>query len=387
MKRIYSIFLILIPVVLLGLAVNNTDLGSRVRRKIQTILPSFKSHPLYIPVPATVSQESLDALSLQKISSQSAKVEPTLAKPSSHYLSNLHHQYQTWNNCGPATLSMTLGFFGLPQTQKDIAPFVKPDPEDKNVSPQELVEYVQKQTTLKVIYTFNADLLKLKLLNSNNIPVMVETWYEPHPNDGMGHYQLVEGYDESKKEFSLFDSFKGPHISISEDKLDGYWKAFNRTILVIYPKEKEEVVKKILGESISIESALPASLENAKTEIAKDQNDTFAWFNLGTTYSLMGKHTEAASAFDKARTLNLPWRMLWYQFRIFDSYLAVDRFQDVYDLTTLNLRQANNLEESLYYRARAERQLDKKDQARLDLKQALKYNKFYTKAEEELRVL
>ncbi len=86
-----------------------------------------------------------------------------------HFLNNLRHEYQTWNNCGPATLAMALSFYNLPQTQKDIAPYVKPDPEDKNVSPSELVEYVRKQTSYKIIHTFNANLLKIKLLIANDV--------------------------------------------------------------------------------------------------------------------------------------------------------------------------------------------------------------------------
>ncbi|OGE26718.1 hypothetical protein A3C26_00995 [Candidatus Daviesbacteria bacterium RIFCSPHIGHO2_02_FULL_39_12] len=282
---------------------------------------------------------------------------------------------------------MALSFYSLPQTQKDIALYVKPDPEDKNVSPQELVEYVRKQTSYKIIYTFNVNLLKVKLLIANDIPVIVETWYEPHPNDGMGHYQLIQGYDEANKELYVYDTYKGPHINISEEKLDSDWKAFNRTVLVIYPAEKEEIVKKILGDTNNTETTLKESLNNTQLEIEKDKSDVFAWFNLGTTLSLTGKHKEATVAFDKARTLNLPWRMLWYQFSIFDSYLAMGRIQDVYDLTTLNLQQANNLEESLYYRAKAEIQQNKKDAARLDLQNALKYNKNYLPAQEELKKL
>src|SRR5438128_1291146 len=48
-------------------------------------------------------------------------------------LSGIEQEYQGWNNCGPATLKMDLGYFGRNDTQQDIAAFTKPDPNDKNV--------------------------------------------------------------------------------------------------------------------------------------------------------------------------------------------------------------------------------------------------------------
>ncbi|MEZ4712257.1 MAG: hypothetical protein R3A44_34025 [Caldilineaceae bacterium] len=35
-------------------------------------------------------------------------------------LTGFNHQWQTWNNCGPATLAMNLSYFGSPLNQADI---------------------------------------------------------------------------------------------------------------------------------------------------------------------------------------------------------------------------------------------------------------------------
>ncbi|HEX2033990.1 MAG TPA: hypothetical protein VHS99_07385, partial [Chloroflexota bacterium] len=54
-------------------------------------------------------------------------------------LQNFRHQYQTWNNCGPATITMATSHFGRAETQAQAAPVLKPNPNDKNVGPDELV--------------------------------------------------------------------------------------------------------------------------------------------------------------------------------------------------------------------------------------------------------
>ena len=76
--------------------------------------------------------------------------------------------------------------------------------------------------------------------------------------------------------------------------------------------------------------------------------------------------------------------MLWYQFGPFEAYLRVGRYQDVIVLADANLRTANNLEESYYYRALARRALGDEEGARADLEAALRYNPLYERALETL---
>ena len=50
---------------------------------------------------------------------------------------------------------------------------------------------------------------------------------------------------------------------------------------------------------------------------------------------------EAAAAFDQARQIGLPWRMLWYQFGPFEAYYETGRYDEVIALAdaTLQTRQ------------------------------------------------
>src|SRR5204863_2933152 len=58
---------------------------------------------------------------------------------------------QGWNNCGPANLTQALQYYGWTGGQDDAASWLKPNREDKNVSPWQMVEYVRTQTGLKAI--------------------------------------------------------------------------------------------------------------------------------------------------------------------------------------------------------------------------------------------
>ena len=60
-------------------------------------------------------------------------------------LTGLTHIWQSWNNCGPATLAMALNYFGKKVGQQEIGAQLRPDPDDKNVGLEEMAAYAQSQ--------------------------------------------------------------------------------------------------------------------------------------------------------------------------------------------------------------------------------------------------
>ena len=307
--------------------------------------------------------------------------------PAQVRLTNFKHDYQGWNNCGPTTLGMLLSHFGFSDTQKEIAPFVKPNSNDKNVSPEELLGYVHSKTGISALVRVDGSMELLKRLMANGIPVIVETWFNPHPNDGMGHYRLLFAYDDAQAKFFALDSYLGPNTSIPYDEFDADWKAFNRLYLVAFQPRQADLLNALMGAVRDDRAMWTQAKAHAQREIASNAADAFAWYNLGSSLGALGDQTEAAKAFDRARKIGLPWRMLWYQFQMFDSYLAVARYQDVLDLSSANLRQAADLEESYYYRGRALQAQGKTGDAIAAFREALRLNKNYQAAAQALEKL
>lgn len=298
-------------------------------------------------------------------------------------LEGVRHEYQTWNNCGPVTIGMQLSYFGRNDTQVETAPFLKPDPDDKNVSPDELAAY-SRSIGFESFVGVGGDLDLLKKLVSNQFPVIVESWFIPEPNDEMGHYLLLIGYDDATGELIFNDSYEGPARRVKAEEFEPLWKVFNRTFVLSYPPERAPVAEAILGDLLDSRVMYTRALQKAQQELQADQNDRYAWFNLGSSLAGLGEMEKAAQAFDQARSLKLPWRMLWYQFGPFEAYYSVGRYQDVIDLATANLNTADNLEESFYWRGRAYEALGNLDAARSDYQRALRANKNYTAAADAL---
>jgi len=289
---------------------------------------------------------------------------------------------------------MALSYWGRTETQRQIAPVLKPDPEDKNVGPEEMAEYA-RSLGLGAVIRVGGNLERLKQLLVAGFPVIVETWYVRDARDQLGHYRLLIGYDDTTQEMITHDSLDGPNLRVSYQKLDELWRVFNRLYLVIYPPERVSELAGVLGSDLDEKGAIARALETAWQEALSPPTDcvayadcadaeSFAWFNVGTNLVALGRYDEAAAAYDQARQLGLPPRMLWYQFGPYRAYYAVGRYEEVVALANATLTTARELEESYYWRALARWALNDKKGAQNDLRAALRYHKDWPPAVEAL---
>jgi tetratricopeptide (TPR) repeat protein len=300
---------------------------------------------------------------------------PTLAPtpagiplPTAVRLQGLQIEPQKMNNCGPANLSINLNFYGLESTQFDVADVVKPHYDDRNVSPEELVAYVNQRTSLRATLYRGGDLLLLKRLIAAGFPVVIEKGYEPDNWQGwMGHYLTLFGYDEMKSSFISMDTFLGPWDgsgrSYSYEEIQRYWEHFNFAFYVVYEPEQEIALQKVIGPTlIKTEDMWRSAVRKALDKAEAEPENAFAWFNLGSSLSQLAAATgesrfygAAVTAFDQARLIGIPPRMLWYQFQLYEAYLEVGRFDDVLALTETILEDTGgqDVEETFLYRGHA----------------------------------
>ncbi len=264
---------------------------------------------------------------------------------------------QDINNCGPAALAMYLRYYGWEGDQFNISTLIKPIPEDRNVNPEELLFFVRTRAGwLNAEYRVNGTMPLLKQLLAAEIPVIIEESFyfdDPFwPNDDLwaAHYLLLTGYDDAAQVFTGQDSFHGADQKVSYQQLDDYWRIFNRVYFLVYLPTQEEQVKTILGEDWDVQTNRQRALDTAQSETQKNADDAFAWFNLGSNLVYFEKYSEAANAYDKARLLKLPQRMLRYQFGPFFAYFHAHRYDDLLALAEYALERTPNSEEALLWR-------------------------------------
>jgi tetratricopeptide (TPR) repeat protein len=208
---------------------------------------------------------------------------------------------------------------------------------------------------LTVQYRVGGDLDTLKKLLAAGIPVIIEESFyfeDPYwPNDDLwaAHYNLITGYDDASQTITAQDSFIGANQVIPYETVQNYWHSFNYVYIMVYPPEKEGEVQAILGENWDVDVNRQNALELSKVETQADPEDAFAWFNLGSNLVYFERYVEASEAFDKARELGLPQRMLRYQFSPFFAYFHTGQIDDLLALTKYALQITRNAEEAFLW--------------------------------------
>jgi tetratricopeptide (TPR) repeat protein len=249
---------------------------------------------------------------------------------------------QGFNMCGEATMSMYMSFWGIEvdsQTQFDIAEAVKPHPDDSNTSPWELVRYGQS-LGFESITRVDGDLYVLRRLIAEGIPVMIERGFDELPEDHwMGHYMLIVGYDDASRELAALDSYWGlktihpdnefPVNYWDYDRFDSLWRHFNRAYIVMYPPERTADVQAIIGEEMNDSIMYGNAVQHARDELVEDSNDFWGWINLGASLVGVGDYEHAAAAYDQARSIHWEFRLLWYQFEMYEAYYQTGQYDKV----------------------------------------------------------
>lgn len=311
--------------------------------------------------------------------------------PRAYKLQNVRFEAQGWNNCGPATLTNALTYFGYTDNQRRAANWLKPNTEDKNVSPDQMVEFVNTQVPEINVFAktrYNGTLELMKRLLVNNFPVIIEKGYDPEPErlGWMGHYLLLVGYDDGFGVFITHDSYIGADINYEYEYIDRMWKDFNYTYIVLYPAQRAAELDAILGTDADPWQNAVNALERARNQAIEDQTDAFAWFNMGTSFVALQMYEEAAIAYDQARSYGLPWRMLWYQFGPFEAYYHAGRYDDMIVLAQANLNDGGGhfVEETYYYGGLAREGKGEYQRAISNYQAALQFNPNFMPAREAL---
>jgi tetratricopeptide (TPR) repeat protein len=206
--------------------------------------------------------------------------------------------------------------------------------------------------------------------------------------DWMGHYTVVSGYDNASQNFTVQDSYlsNGNNLQVPYDGLVSEWRSFDYVFLIVYPKDKQNDLFNVLGSYADEASSDRTAIQIASKEISNFSgvDQFYAWFNRGTSLVHLLDYKGAADAYDQAYTIyatlpkdkNLPFRMTWYQTGPYYAYYFTGRYQDVVQLATQTIGTTHEpyLEESFYWRAKAELALNDKQAATNDLNTSIKYH-------------
>ena len=397
-------------VVILGIFVSIPSIQMRLRWRLDQAITYVRvvMNPISdMPTPEAVPQDQTLVAEIiptrQSTSTPTPRPtnEPTplptptpTSLPASASLPAPEYERQGMNNCGPASLSTYLRFYNWQGSQEDIAGVLKTKPEDRNINVEELDYYVKNYAGwLRVEYRVGGNINLIKSLLANGIPVMIESsmkadkTYWPNDDQWVGHYLFINGYNDATQTVVTQDTYYGPDMAVSYSKLERDWQSFNHVYIVIYLPEQEETVKQVLGENWDQDKNRENALEQAKKDAELEPDNAFHWFNIGTNLVYFERYGDAAAAYDEARNLGLPQRMLRYQFGPFLAYFNALRTDDLMSVAKYAVTITPNSEEAHLWLGWAYFRNGDRQTAESEFKKALKENYKYTDAQYALNYL
>lgn len=293
-------------------------------------------------------------------------------------LPNPKHTYQTFNNCGPATLSMVLSLYGQNISQKELGDQMRPyqhpkgNNDDKTVFGYEFVDWAKKYG-LEATARVNGDIGLLKQFTANGIPVVVKT--QLNPKDDFAHFRLVRGFDESAKKIIQDDSYDGPNKRIAYYDFLSMWQPFNYNYIIVYTKDQKDLVEAIIGQELDDAVMWENMITRAQKEVELDAQNVYPWFTISVASYYLGRYEDAKSAFEKVEH-HLPRRMLWYQIEPIHVYRKLGENDRAFAMIDKILNNGNRAFSELY-QMRGEIYLEKGqiELAKKEFELALFYNK------------
>ena len=312
---------------------------------------------------------------------------PLIAIPSQKVLTNDYHIFQSFNNCGPAALSMALSYYGITKSQETLGLALRPyqnpqgNNDDKSVTLEELAKKAQEYNLL-AYHRPHGSIEILQHFIAQDMPVITRTLLKP--NEDIGHYRIVKGYDSVAQTIVQDDSLQGKNLIYSFDEFNQLWKQFNYEYLVLVPKENQAIAEQILGEDVDPKVAWSKAVALSNKTLEKNPDDTTVRFNLSIAYANSGDYQKSVEEFEKVEN-RLPFRTLWYQIEPIQAYYELGNYERVFEITDKILNNHNRAFSELYIiRGNIYKKQGNIAQARSEFEKAVFYNENLNEAKEAL---
>ncbi len=196
------------------------------------------------PVTAFVTATPTNTLVPTNTPAPTATPTPTLTPtptplPSSALLEPTNYQPQTYNNCGPCSIAILLGYYGPWITQHEVNDIVPPGP-----SVCASADYMPHHQLEGRAYQVPSLRDPIRLLLANGIPVIASQRLELESD--IGHYRVIKGYDDAAGEFISDDPLqsKGPDYHIDYETFARL--ARRGAFVAVYPPEMDAQVQSLM---------------------------------------------------------------------------------------------------------------------------------------------
>lgn len=169
-------------------------------------------------------------------------IVPALAAPTPQpalalALSGLPLYYQGYNDCGPASIAMVLGYYGITVPVTTISQATKPS-QASYMRVDAIAPYVG-QYGLETVTVHGGRIDALQRMVALGVPTIVLQYFVQVGK--VPHFRIVRGFDQPGQWLYLADPLVG-YAKISYTDFETLWNTQGRTFVAVYPPTMRRAV-------------------------------------------------------------------------------------------------------------------------------------------------
>ena len=151
---------------------------------------------------------------------------------------------QTYNACGPASITQVLGYFGLKVNMADVSRHTRPS-ETSYMTAQAIVNFAPLVGMQARLYS-GGTLDTVRAAMKNGLPLIALQSHITDTGKVIPHWRVIAGYNDATKQVYLMDPLLG-HVAISYSDFQFVWKDHRGQFAVLYPPRLAATVQKVIG--------------------------------------------------------------------------------------------------------------------------------------------
>ncbi len=166
------------------------------------------------------------------------------AAPSGYVLQGVPLIRQSYNACGPASITQVMGYFGVKLDMQQVSRLTRPD-EKSYMSGQAILTFAPLVGMEAKLYA-GGNLNTVRAAIKNGLPIIALQSHIPEPGKVIPHWRVIVGYDDARQAVYLMDPLLG-YVGIGYNDFNRVWAAQRGQFALMYPPKLAATVRKAVG--------------------------------------------------------------------------------------------------------------------------------------------
>ena len=164
--------------------------------------------------------------------------------PTGYTLQGMPLVRQTYNACGPASITQVLGYFGLNVALADVSRLTRPS-ERSYMTAQAIVDFAPQVGMEARLYS-GGSLATVRAAIRRGLPLIALQSHIPRAGTVIPHWRVVVGYDDATAQVELMDPLLG-HVAMGYADFTRVWADHQGQFAVLYPPQMRGQVRAAVG--------------------------------------------------------------------------------------------------------------------------------------------